>query len=131
MVALIESILDRYEENHDIKSSSEEKDSGFIFFVAISNSPQVKQGLLPSIMTLIDYNIECLGSLNNIHHKLSHISYLDLSNNLISEWSEFFKILATFKGLSFLNLANNLLSNPIKAEHKFEDSHRSLKKVIV
>ena len=124
MATLVESVLDRYGAAEDFESD----DSGYVFFVSISSSPQVKQGMLPQVMTLIDYNIECLGNISNISYKLSHISELDLSNNLISDWLEVSNILHSFKGLSFLNLANNLLSDTL-ADDLLKEEYPSIKKV--
>ncbi len=45
--------------------------------------------------------------------RLSHISELDLTDNLISDWSEVLKLLTIFKSLKFLNLSNNLLSEKL------------------
>jgi len=45
--------------------------------------------------------------------RLSHIAELDLTDNLIAEWSEVFLLLKMFPGLEFLNLSNNLLSEPV------------------
>jgi Leucine-rich repeat (LRR) protein len=46
--------------------------------------------------------------------RLSHIAELDLTDNLISEWSEVLKLLAIFRSLKFLNLSNNLLSDKLR-----------------
>lgn len=43
-------------------------------------------------------------------NKLSHIAELDLTDNLMSEWSEICALLKMFPGLEFLNLSNNLLT---------------------
>ncbi len=45
--------------------------------------------------------------------RLSHIAELDLTDNLLSEWSEVFLLLKMFPGLEFLNLSNNMLNEPI------------------
>ena len=92
--------MDRYGNQEEFESD----DSGFVCFVSISSSPQVKQGLLPPVMTLIDYNIEYCGNISAINYKLSHITELDLANNLISSWQEVENILTAFKGLIFLQI---------------------------
>jgi len=46
-------------------------------------------------------------------NRLSHIAELDLTDNLIAEWSEVFLLLKMFPSLEFLNLSNNLLSEPV------------------
>jgi hypothetical protein len=127
MVTLVESIEDRYgaEEREDGDSD----DSGYVCFVSISSSPEVRQGLLPPVMTLIDYNIECLGAISSLKYRLNHISELDLSNNLISDWLEVASILASFKGLTFLNLANNLLSETLEVVEVLKEGHPNIKKV--
>ena len=124
MVTLVDSILDRYGDQEEFESD----DSGFVCFLSISSSPQVKQGLLPPVMTLIDYNIEYCGNISAINYKLSHISELDLANNLISDWQEVDNILRSFQGLVFLNLANNLLSENLH-DGLLKDDHPQLKKV--
>ena len=43
-------------------------------------------------------------------NKLNHIAELDLTDNLMSEWSEICALLKMFPGLEFLNLSNNLLT---------------------
>lgn len=45
--------------------------------------------------------------------RLAHIAELDLTDNLLSEWKEVLKLLAIFRSLKFLNLSNNLLSDPL------------------
>ena len=124
MVTLVDSVMDRYGNQEEFESD----DSGFVCFVSISSSPQVKQGLLPPVMTLIDYNIEYCGNISAINYKLSHISELDLANNLISSWQEVENILTAFKGLVFLNLANNLLSENFD-DDLIKDDHPQLRKV--
>jgi Leucine-rich repeat (LRR) protein len=42
--------------------------------------------------------------------KLRHVTELDLTDNLLSNWSEIFILLKMFPSLEFLNLSNNLLS---------------------
>lgn len=48
--------------------------------------------------------------------KFNHIAELDLTDNLLSEWSEIFVLLRVFPSLEFLNLSNNLLHTPITQE---------------
>ena len=43
-------------------------------------------------------------------NNLSHIAELDLTDNLLSDWSEIVTLLKMFPGLEFLNLSNNLLT---------------------
>ena len=45
--------------------------------------------------------------------RLSHITELDLTDNLLGEWSEVELLVRTFPNLEFLNLSNNLLCNPL------------------
>lgn len=129
MPTLMASIQDKYvcDENSD-------REYGFIVFV--SESPECKLGMFPPIMTLCDFDIEAIGkwiiykSLNMFIHtaykshvhlgsngintsRLSHISELDLTDNLISDWSEVLKLLTIFKSLKFLNLSNNLLAEKL------------------
>ena len=40
--------------------------------------------------------------------RLSHIAELDLTDNLLGEWSEVELLVRTFPNLEFLNLSNNL-----------------------
>jgi hypothetical protein len=54
MVSLKESVEEKYGEKE-----SESEDFGFILFV--SCSPEAKKGMLPPLMTLDDFNIECFG----------------------------------------------------------------------
>ena len=124
MVTLVDSVMDRYGDQEEFESD----DSGFVCFLSISSSPQVKQGLLPPVMTLIDYSIEYCGNISAINYKLSHISELDLANNLISSWQEVENILTAFKGLVFLNLANNLLSENFD-DDLIKEHHLQLRKV--
>ena len=65
------------------------------------------------MLTLIDYNIETCGHLDLVSHPTSHILEIDLSDNLIMDWEEVNKILQYFPNLVFLNLARNLLSQPL------------------
>ena len=87
--------------------------SGLVVIVSVSNSPHVKRGQLPKMLTLIDYNIETCGHLDLVSHPTSHILEIDLSDNLIMDWVEVNKILQYFPNLVFLNLARNLLSQPL------------------
>ena len=45
--------------------------------------------------------------------RLRHISELDLTDNLISEWVEVLTILNLFPSMNFLNLCNNCLSDDL------------------
>ena len=103
MVTLQESIDEKYGEKE-----SEAEDFGFIVFV--SCSPEAKAGMFPPLMTLNDYNIERFGAFGELANKIRHVRELDLTDNLLSEWSEIVDILSAFNSLTFLNLSNNLLS---------------------
>ena len=46
--------------------------------------------------------------------RLSHITELDLTDNLLCEWSEIELLVRTFPNLEFLNLSNNLLCRPLR-----------------
>ena len=52
MTTILNSIEDKYSDDDD-------EDYGFIVFV--SNSPESKKGMFPTIMTLCDYDIEKVG----------------------------------------------------------------------
>ena len=106
MVTLQESIAEKYGEREN-----EAEDFGFIVFV--SCSPEAKAGMFPPLMTLNDYNIERFGDFFSLSTKIKHVRELDLTDNLISDWSEIVNILSTFNSLTFLNLSNNLLSDPL------------------
>ena len=106
MVTLQESIDEKYGEKE-----SEAEDFGFIVFV--SCSPEAKAGMFPPLMTLNDYNIERFGDFGDLYTKIRHVRELDLTDNLLSDWSEIVHILSSFKSLTFLNLSNNLLSDPL------------------
>ena len=43
-------------------------------------------------------------------NKLSHVVELDLTDNLLSDWTEICTLLKMFPSLEFLNLSNNLLT---------------------
>ena len=45
--------------------------------------------------------------------RLRHIAELDLTDNLISEWSEVLTILNLFPSMNFLNMSNNCLSDDL------------------
>ena len=106
MVSLKESIDEKYGEKE-----SESEDFGFIVFV--SCSPEAKRGMFPPMITLNDYNIEYFGDFSDLSSKVRHIRELDLTDNLLSDWSEVAEILSSFKSLTFLNISNNLLNEPI------------------
>jgi len=106
MVTLQQSIEEKYGEKEEDK-----EDFGFIVFV--SCSPEAKAGMLPPLMTLNDYNIENFGQFGELYSKIRHIRELDLTDNLLSDWSEVAHVLNSFKSLTFLNLSNNLLNEPI------------------
>ena len=106
MVSLKESIDEKYGEKEN-----ESEDFGFIVFV--SCSPEAKRGMFPPMITLNDYNIEHFGDFSDLSTKVRHIRELDLTDNLLSDWSEVAEILSSFKSLTFLNLSNNLLNEPI------------------
>eukprot|EP00092_Neocalanus_flemingeri_P041921 GFUD01045655.1.p1 GENE.GFUD01045655.1~~GFUD01045655.1.p1 ORF type:complete len:545 (-),score=132.58 GFUD01045655.1:10-1644(-) len=103
MVSLKESIDKKYGEKE-----TESDDFGFIVFV--SCSPEAKKGMLPPMITLNDYNIESFGDFSDLSSKIRNIRELDLTDNLMSDWSEVAEILLSFKSLTFLNLSNNLLN---------------------
>ena len=110
MTTLAESIHDRYGEAgaEDMMSGSQD----LVYIVSVSPSPQARAGKLPPMLILTDYNIETLGELDT-ETKTGHIREMDLSDNLIMDWSTVNNILTTFPSLSFLNLARNLLSDPL------------------
>ena len=57
------------------------------------------------------------GSLGTVSlSQLRHIAELDLTDNLISEWSEVMLLLKMFPSLEFLNLSNNILCQPLDKE---------------
>ncbi len=82
---VLSSIEDKY-------AYDDEDYCGFIVFV--SNSPESRRGMFPPVMTLCEYDIEAVGigidvGTNQIApRKLSHITELDLTDNLIKCWSE-------------------------------------------
>ena len=127
MVSLKESIDEKYGEKEN-----ESEDFGFIVFV--SCSPEAKRGMLPPMMTLNDYNIESFGDFSDLSSKVGHIRELDLTDNLLSDWSEVAEILSSFKSLTFLNLSNNLLNEPLDNEEnlvreKLDNANLPMKKV--
>ena len=83
-----------------------------VVIVSVSSSPQARAGQLPPLLTLIDYNIETAGELQ-LGPGTRHVAELDLSDNLIADWAEVGKILQHFPRLTFLNLARNLLCDPL------------------
>ena len=127
MVSLKESIDEKYGEKE-----SESEDFGFIVFV--SCSPEAKRGMFPPMITLNDYNIEYFGDFSDLSSKVRHIRELDLTDNLLSDWSEVAEILSSFKSLTFLNLSNNLLNEPVynnnnQVNEKLENVCLPMKKV--
>ena len=129
MVSLKESIDEKYGEKEN-----ESEDFGFIVFV--SCSPEAKRGMFPPMMTLNDYNIENFGDFSDLSSKVRHIRELDLTDNLLSDWSEVAEILISFKSLTFLNLSNNLLNEPIdnknnQVKEKLDNTDLEMKKVIL
>ena len=66
------------------------------------------------MITLIDYNIETMGELDKVKYSTNHIKEMDLSDNLITDWTEVNKILQNFPKLVFLNLARNVLCDPLQ-----------------
>ena len=127
MVTLQESIDEKYGEKEN-----EAEDFGFIVFV--SCSPEAKAGMFPPLMTLNDYNIESFGNFGDLYSKVKHIRELDLTDNLLSDWSEIVNIINCFKSLTFLNLSNNLLSQPIddnnnEIQEKLEAGNFPMRKV--
>lgn len=110
MTTLAESIHDRYGEAgaEDMMSGTQD----LVYIVSVSPSPQARAGKLPPMLILTDYNIETLGELDT-ETKTGHIREMDLSDNLIMDWSTVNNILTTFPSLRFLNLARNLLSDPL------------------
>ena len=112
MTTLAESIRDRYGEtgaDDDTGSGSQ----GLVFIVSVSPSPQARAGKLPPLLTLTDYNIETMGEMETETSGTGHIREMDLSDNLIMDWSTVNNILTKFPNLRFLNLARNLLSDPL------------------
>ena len=86
--------------------------SSLVLFLSLSPSPEVRAGLLPSIITLNDFGICKLGPMAGL--QVSHIKELDLTGNLISSWKEVLAILHAFPSLAFLNLAYNRLSEEME-----------------
>ena len=107
MVTIADSIQERYNQEE------KEVDSDYVFIMSVSSSPHAKQGKLPCLITLIDYKVSRMGSLDLGRFPTAHIKELDLSDNLISDWTEVDLILKTFSSLTFLSLARNLLSSEL------------------
>ena len=63
--------------------------------------------------------------------KLSHIAELDLTDNLLSDWSEIFNLLNMFPGLEFLNLSNNLLTTCTGLSTLSSKPHSGLRKLVL
>jgi len=129
MVSLKESIDDKYGEKEE-----ESDDFGFIVFV--SCSPEAKRGMLPPLMTLNDYNIEYFGDFSDFSSKVRHIRELDLTDNLLSDWSEVANILESFKSLVFLNLSNNMLTEPLdnansQVHEKLDNANLAMEKLVL
>ena len=127
MVSLKDSIDEKYGEKED-----EAEDFGFIMFV--SCSPEEKKGMFPPLMTLNEYNIEYFGDFSDFSSKVRHIRELDLADNLVADWSAVVEILISFKSLTFLNLSNNLLNEPLDNDEKLvednlKDSSLAMEKV--
>jgi len=130
MVSLRDSIETKYMEEEE----DNQEDFGFIVFV--SCSPEVKHGMLPNIITLNNYNIEKFGDFNDLSNRIKHISELDLTDNLLSDWGDVAEILASFKNLVFLNLSNNLLNQPLddnnnQIKEKLDNNPLHLKKLVL
>eukprot|EP00092_Neocalanus_flemingeri_P013931 GFUD01015027.1.p1 GENE.GFUD01015027.1~~GFUD01015027.1.p1 ORF type:complete len:540 (-),score=128.50 GFUD01015027.1:28-1647(-) len=129
MVSLKESIDEKYGEKEN-----DSEDFGFIVFV--SCSPEAKRGMFPPMITLNDYNIECFGDFSDLTSKVRHISELDLTDNLLSDWTDVAEILSSFKSLTFLNLSNNLLNDPLdneknKIKEKLDNGNLAMKKLVL
>ena len=130
MVSLRDSIETKYMDEEE----DNQEDFGFIVFV--SCSPEVKHGMLPNIITLNNYNIEKFGDFNDLSNRIKHISELDLTDNLLSDWADVAEILASFKNLVFLNLSNNLLNQPLdnnnnQIKEKLDNKPLHLKKLVL
>ena len=125
MITIAESIQDRYsQEDHDSETGG---GADFVVILSVSSSPHTKQGKLPCLITLMDYDISRMGRLDLLKFPTSHIKELDLSDNKISEWAEVDNILQTFPNLVFLNLARNLLSAGLEPQQI--SAHNKLSKV--
>ena len=81
MVTLAASIQDRYQDDTCVQTGN-----GIVIIVSVSSSPQSRAGKLPRGLSLIDYNVETMGSLDTDQYPTSHIQELDLSDNLIMDW---------------------------------------------
>ena len=123
MLTIAASIEDRYNQDHQDKDQEDD----FVVIVSVSSSPQRKQGKLPCLITLMDYEISRMGKLDLHRFPTSHIKELDLSDNKISDWAEVNNILQAFPSLVFLNLARNLLSAGL--EQNQISPHTKLSKV--
>lgn len=130
MVSLRSSIETKYMDEEE----DGQEDFGFIVYV--SCSPEQKCGMLPHIITLNNYNIEKFGEFNDLSNRIKHISELDLTDNLLSDWGDVAEILACFKNLVFLNLSNNLLNQPLddnnnQVKEKLDNNPLPLKKLVL
>ena len=63
--------------------------------------------------------------------RLRHISELDLTDNLISEWSEVLTILNIFPSINFLNMSNNCLSDDLECPDSKLKSTLPLRKLVL
>ena len=103
---------DRYSQ----EEPDQDGENGLVVILSVSTSPQRRQGKLPCLITLMEYEISRMGELDLTKFPTSHIKELDLSDNKISDWAEVDNILQTFPNLVFLNLARNLLSAELEQE---------------
>jgi Leucine-rich repeat (LRR) protein len=71
--------------------------------------------------------------ISDLSSKIRHIRELDLTDNLLSDWSDVMNILISFKSLTFLNLSNNLLSEPLDndAQDNLDNFNLAMEKVSI
>ena len=63
----------------------------------MSCSPESKKGLVPNIISLNNYNINVFGGGGDSGLQLKHITDLDLTDNLVSDWSQVFIVLKVMR----------------------------------
>lgn len=109
------SLLEAIEGKYGLGGSCDPQEALVSIFV-----PKLPPRLLvPDLLVLNGFDIDCAGEPDGLRKKCSTVKELDLAQNKLKSWNEVFSILSHMPRVEFVNLSLNLLSGPVEPPPDF------------